>query len=80
MNANYTTRFVGWSEEESEPLLRYLYAQASRPEITWRHNWTVGDLLIWDNIATQHAAVGDAAPGEARTLHRVTIGGTPPSR
>ena len=45
-----------------------------------RHNWTVGDLLIWDNIATQHAAVGDAAPGEPRTLHRVTIGGTAPSR
>jgi len=80
VNANYTTRFVGWTDEESEPLLRYLYAQASRPEITWRHNWTVGDLLIWDNIATQHAAVGDAAPGEPRTLHRVTIGGTPPSR
>jgi taurine dioxygenase len=80
VNANYTTRFAGWTEEESAPLLRYLYAQACRPEITWRHHWTVGDLLIWDNIATQHAVVGDAAPGEPRTLHRVTIGGTRPHR
>lgn len=80
VNANYTTRFVGWTREESEPLLRFLYTQASRPEITWRHSWTVGDLLIWDNIATQHCAVGDAAPGEPRTLHRVTIGGERPRR
>ena len=34
---------------------QYLYAQASRPEYTWRHHWQVGDLLIWDNRCTQHA-------------------------
>lgn len=32
-------------------------------------------MLIWDNRATQHAAIGDAAPGEPRILHRVTIAG-----
>lgn len=78
VNANYTTRFDGWTEAESAPLLQLLYAAASRNEITWRHRWTVGDLLIWDNRATQHCAVGDAAPGEERTLHRITIGGGTP--
>lgn len=78
VNANYTTHFEGWTAEESEPLLRLLYAQACRNELTWRHRWTVGDLLIWDNRATQHCAVGDAAKGEERTLHRVTVGGGVP--
>ncbi|MCB0995075.1 MAG: TauD/TfdA family dioxygenase [Acidimicrobiales bacterium] len=79
VNANYTTRFDGWTAEESTPLLAFLYAAACRNEITWRHRWTVGDLLIWDNRATQHCAVGDAAPGEERTLHRVTIAGGVPA-
>lgn len=78
VNANYTTRFDGWTAEESAPLLAYLYRAAVRPELTCRHSWTVGDMLIWDNRATQHAAVGDAAPGEPRILHRVTIAGDIP--
>lgn len=77
VNANYTTRFDGWTVAESAPLLGLLFAAASRNELTWRHRWTVGDLLVWDNRATQHCAVGDAAPGEERTLHRVTIAGGP---
>lgn len=78
VNACYTTRFDGWTVEESAPLLRWLFAAASRNELTCRHRWTVGDMLIWDNRATQHCAVGDAAPGEERTLHRVTIAGAVP--
>lgn len=77
VNANYTTRFDGWTAQESAPMLQQLCAAACRNDLTWRHRWTVGDLLIWDNRATQHCAVGDAAPGEERTLHRVTIAGGP---
>ena len=76
VNACYTTRFVDWTAEESRPILQYLFAAACRNEYTWRHRWTVGDMVIWDNFSTQHCAVGDAAPGEERTLHRVTIAGT----
>ena len=75
VNANYTTRSDGWTEAESNVLLEYLFAAASRNEFTWRHRWTVGDLLIWDNRATQHCVIADAAPDEERTLHRVTIAG-----
>lgn len=78
VNANYTTRFEGWTEAESNVLLEYLFAAASRNELTWRHRWTVGDLLIWDNRATQHCVIADAAPGEERTLHRITIAGAAP--
>ena len=77
VNGNYTARFDGWTNEESAPLLQYLYAQVARPEYTYRHRWQVGDLIIWDNRCTQHAVVGDTG-GAERTLHRVTIAGDEP--
>lgn len=77
VNANYTKRIEGWTEEESAPLLSYLYAQIGRPEYSYRHRWEVGDLVIWDNRCTQHAVVGDTA-GAERVLHRVTIAGDEP--
>jgi taurine dioxygenase len=77
VNGNYVTGFEGWTPEESAPLLRYLYEQVARPEYTYRHRWSVGDLIIWDNRCTQHAVVGDTA-GAERVLHRVTIKGDVP--
>jgi taurine dioxygenase len=77
VNGNYTKRLDGWTDAESAPLLEYLYAEACRPEYTWRHRWQVGDLIIWDNRCTQHAVVADVAVGE-RVLHRVTIAGDIP--
>jgi taurine dioxygenase len=77
VNGDYVTRFDGWTEEESAPLLQYLYAQVARAEYVYRHRWTVGDLVIWDNRSTQHAVVGDVG-GAERMLHRVTISGDVP--
>lgn len=77
VNGNYTRRIDGWTEEESAPLLAYLYTQIGRPEYSYRHRWEVGDLVIWDNRCTQHAVVGDTA-GAERVLHRVTIAGDVP--
>ena len=77
VNGNYTSHFEGWTPDESAPLLAYLYAQIARPELTYRHRWEVGDLIIWDNRCTQHAVVGDTG-GAERTLHRVTIAGDVP--
>ncbi len=77
VNGNYTRNFLNWSEEDSAPLLHYLYAQFARFEYTWRHRWKVGDLLIWDNRCVQHAVIGDT-DGQERALHRVTIAGDIP--
>jgi taurine dioxygenase len=78
VNGNYTKRFDGWTEAESAPLLEYLYAQVGRLELTYRHRWDVGDLVMWDNRCTQHAVVGDTG-GQERVLHRVTIAGDVPT-
>jgi taurine dioxygenase len=78
VNGNYTTRFADWTVEDSAPLLEYLYERIARPEYTYRHRWSVGDVIIWDNRSTQHAVIGDTG-GAERTLHRVTIKGEAPS-
>jgi len=57
-------------------LLSYLYARASRPEITCRLEWQPGSLAIWDNRATWHFAMNDYQ-GHRRLMHRITVAGCP---
>ena len=47
-------RFVGLTDAESEALLGFLNEHATTPEFVYRHRWTVGDLVIWDNRCTMH--------------------------
>jgi len=72
VNGAYVKGIDGWTAEESAVLLPFLYAQFARPELSYRHHWEVGDLLVWDNRAVQHRAVGDTG-GQTRDLHRITV-------
>ncbi len=74
VNGGFTLRFVGWSDEESRPLLEQLYAHAGRPEFTYRFRWTPGAVALWDNRAVQHYALNDYH-GHRRLMHRVTLEG-----
>ena len=65
-------QFVGMTREESEPLIRYLYAQAHRPDIVYRHIWQPGDVVMWDNRCTLHYAVHDYGR-EPREMHRIAL-------
>jgi taurine dioxygenase len=76
VNPGFTLGFDGWTEEESRPLLDYLYRHAVRPEFTIRFRWREGSLALWDNRSTWHFAVNDYH-GERRLLHRITIEGVP---
>ena len=76
VNPGFTVRFEGWTEQESEPLLRFLYQHATRPEFTYRFQWAPGSLAFWDNRCTWHFAVNDYQ-GERRLLHRITLEGEP---
>jgi taurine dioxygenase len=76
VNPGFTLRFEGWTEEESRPLLDYLYRHAVRPEFTCRFHWRQGSVALWDNRSTWHFAVNDYH-GERRLLHRITIQGSP---
>ena len=76
VNPGFTLQFNGWSEEDSRPLLEYLYAHASRPEFTCRFSWKVGSVALWDNRACWHRALNDYH-GQRRLMHRITVEGVP---
>ncbi|GAB4235824.1 MAG: TauD/TfdA family dioxygenase [Methyloligellaceae bacterium] len=77
VNANFTERFVGWTQEESLPLLEFLWIHATQPAFTCRFQWRKGSIAFWDNRATQHLAMNDYH-GHRREMHRVTICGDRP--
>ena len=77
VNAAHTRRFAGFTEEESAPLLGWLFAHQTRPEFTCRFRWTPGALAFWDNRCAQHNAVNDY-PGRRRLMYRVTLEGERP--
>ncbi|HUK09595.1 MAG TPA: TauD/TfdA family dioxygenase [Stellaceae bacterium] len=74
----YTTHVVGVSEEESRALLRALFAEVVRPAFIYRHRWRVGDLVMWDNCATQHKVSFDYELPLRRRLERTTVEGSVP--
>jgi taurine dioxygenase len=77
VNVAHTARFADMTEEESRPLLRYLFAHSVRPEFTCRFRWRVGSLAIWDNRCAMHNPINDYH-GYTRTMHRITLAGDEP--
>ena len=78
VNTGHTERFRGWTQEESRPLLEFLFAHQVKPEFTCRFRWQPGSLAFWDNRCTQHNPVNDYH-GYKRVMHRVTLAGDAPS-
>jgi alpha-ketoglutarate-dependent taurine dioxygenase len=78
VNVAHTVRFEGMTEEESAPLLQYLFRHQVRPEFTCRFQWRVGSLAFWDNRCTQHNPINDYH-GQRRVMHRVTLAGDRPA-
>ena len=77
VNPGHTVQFEGMSEEESRPLLEYLYRHQTRPEFTCRFTWEPGSLALWDNRCAQHNPVNDYH-GFKRVMHRITLAGDRP--
>jgi taurine dioxygenase len=73
----HTVSIKGWTEEESLPLLRFLWAHQVRPEFTCRFRWQPGSLAFWDNRAAMHNPINDYH-GYRRVLHRITLAGDKP--
>jgi alpha-ketoglutarate-dependent taurine dioxygenase len=68
---------VGLDHDEGRALLADLLARSTTPERIYRHEWEVGDLVIWDNRGVLHRACPyDAA--SPRDMHRTTLHGDEP--
>jgi taurine dioxygenase len=77
VNVAHSARFAGMTEEESRPLLRFLFQHQVKPEYTCRFRWEVGSLALWDNRCAQHNPVNDYH-GHRRVMHRITLEGDTP--
>ena len=77
VNVAHTARFEGMTEEESRPLLQFLFQHQVRPELTCRLRWDAGSLALWDNRCVQHNPVNDYH-GWMRVMHRITLRGDRP--
>lgn len=70
----HAAQVVGMDREESEKLLQELLAWTTQPEFMYRHEWSPGDLLIWDNTGVLHRA--EPYPLDSgRMMHRTTLMG-----
>lgn len=77
VNPMFTIRFEDMTEEESKPLLDYLFHHGTRPEFGCRIGWEPKTVAMWDNRCVQHYAVDDYQAYE-RLLYRVTVNGEKP--
>lgn len=78
LNEGYTSSIVGMDKAESDALLERLFEHATRAEFVYRHNWRVGDFLLWDNCSVQHRAIIDYQLPQRRRMERATLCGTAP--
>ena len=73
----FVKEIKGFDSTTSQETLKKLYQHASCGDYIYRHKWTAGDLVVWDNRCVLHYAehgYGD----KARTMHRITTTGSKP--
>ena len=78
VNVAHTLRFADMTEDESRPILRYLFEHSVRPEHTCRFSWRPGSIALWDNRCTMHFPINDY-DGFTRKMHRISLAGDVPA-
>ena len=68
-------RMLGKSQAEGRAILARLLEWTVQPTFTYRHNWSEGDCVIWDNTCALHRVI-PYAMDSGRMMHRTTIAGT----
>ncbi len=72
-NPGYSMRINELPQTESDQVLAFLFEHQVKPEYRYRHRWSEGDLLMWENFGTIHNAVADYAPHEHRLIKRCQV-------
>jgi alpha-ketoglutarate-dependent taurine dioxygenase len=73
----HAERIMEMEAEEGRALLDELMDRATREDLVYRHRWSVGDTVMWDNTGVMHRATPYPA-GSAREMLRTSIFGTEP--
>ena len=77
VNLGYTVALEGMSEQESKPILDFLFQHSTRPEFSCRFQWSPGAIAFWDNRCSIHCPVDDYF-GQRRRTWRITLRGDKP--
>ena len=77
VNVAHTAGIKGMTDEESAPLLKFLFEHQIKPELTCRFVWEPNTIAFWDNRCVQHNPVNDYH-GFRRVMQRITLRGDKP--
>jgi alpha-ketoglutarate-dependent taurine dioxygenase len=70
-------KVTGMPVPDGRSLLARLLEWTAQPDFYYRHQWQVGDFVIWDNCGTVHRVIPyDSNSG--RMMHRTSIAGNEP--
>jgi taurine dioxygenase len=72
-NPGYSMRINELPQNESDEILAFLFEHQLKPEYRYRHEWSEGDLLMWENFGTIHNAIADYTPHEHRLVKRCQV-------
>lgn len=73
VNETHTRKFAERDRDESVALITLLTERSTAPDNVYRHDWSVGDLLMWDQCATVHRGAGDYPPEQRRVKLRAIV-------
>jgi alpha-ketoglutarate-dependent 2,4-dichlorophenoxyacetate dioxygenase len=73
----HASHIEGLPVDDGRALLRQLLDHVTQPQFRYRHEWTEGDLVIWDNRCVLHRATPYDSTRHQRLLQRTTISGDP---
>lgn len=72
ISPTYVTHIDGLPPAESRAILEYLHAHCMQVEFLFKHRWSLGDMVIWDNRSVIHNAILDYKPHQRR-MHRASV-------
>ena len=65
---------IGLEDSEGMDLVMQLVDHMTQPQLVYRHHWSPGDLIVFDNRSTIHSATAYDYPNERRLMYQIIIG------
>jgi taurine dioxygenase len=74
ISAWFADGIYGMENEEGDAILKAVIEHCIRPDLAYFHDWTLDDMVLWDNWRMMHCATG-VAHDDRRFMKRTTIDG-----
>jgi len=78
VSPRFTVGIQDMDDAEAQPLLDALFEHQLKEAHLYRHKWTLGDFVMWDNRCINHRAAGGYAMDDIRLIHRTSTRGDQP--